>query len=237
MLTKSVKINEAKKVEIVESEVIKTEATDQIVRVTRGGICGSDVHYYLEGGIGDFKLQHPMTLGHEVVGIIPETEQPVAINPSRPCNKCSDCLSGHSNQCKNMRFFGSAMLNPHVDGGFSEFVAVSAQQIVPYDSSIDPQIMAFSEPLSVAIHAVNQAGSLVGKKVLVTGAGPIGALVIAVCKNVGAVEVVASDIQESCRESAEKMGATSVINPLDTNSKYIEDKGYFDVCWVIQIHP
>ncbi len=93
-------------------------------------------------------------------------------------------------------FFGSAMLNPHIDGGFSQYVAVRNDQIVPYDNRIPSKIMVFAEPLAVAVHAVNQAGSLVGKKVLVTGCGPIGSLVVAACKKAGAVEIVASDIQE-----------------------------------------
>ncbi|MEH8033327.1 zinc-binding dehydrogenase [Gallibacterium anatis] len=224
-----VKVSGIHQIQITTTEVSTKESNESIVKISRGGICGSDIHYYQEGGVGHFSLKHPMILGHEVVGILENKKQAVAVNPSKPCLKCKYCLSGKSNQCLNMRFFGSAMLNPHVDGGFSQYVAVRNDQIVPYDNRIPSKIMVFAEPLAVAIHAVNQAGSLVGKKVLVTGCGPIGSLVVAACKKAGAVEIVASDIQESCRNSAIAMGATSAINPLENQEQYFQDKGYFDV--------
>lgn len=226
---KCIKVSGAHQIQLTETEVKTIYPNDIIVKIVRGGICGSDIHYYNEGGIGNFSLQHPMILGHEVVGFLPENKQSVAINPSKPCLQCKYCLSGKSNQCLNMRFFGSAMLNPHVDGGFAEYVAVRKDQVIPYDDKVPSKVMVFAEPLAVAIHAVNQAGSLVGKKVLVTGCGPIGSLVVAACRQAGAVEIVAADIQASCRESAVKMGATSTINPLDNHEHYFQDKGYFDV--------
>ncbi len=121
-----------------------------------------------------------------------------------------------------MRFFGSAMLTPHVDGGFAKYIVVRDDQVIPYDPQISSKVMVFAEPLAVAIHAINQAGSLIGKKVLITGAGPIGSLVVAACKQAGAVEIIASDIQESCRQSAVKMGATSTIKPLEDNTHYFQ---------------
>ncbi len=105
-----------------------TPDREVLVRITRGGICGSDVHYYQHGGIGDIRLQQPMVLGHEVIGTTvtnePGASVKVAVNPSRPCNACKYCLSGHSNQCMDMLFFGSAMRYPHVDGGFAQYIAV-----------------------------------------------------------------------------------------------------------------
>lgn len=227
--SKCIKVSGAHQIQVTTTEIKPIYNNDIIVKIVRGGICGSDIHYYNHGGIGNFSLQHPMILGHEVVGVLPENKQTVAINPSKPCLQCKYCLSGKSNQCLNMRFFGSAMLNPHVDGGFSEYVVVRDDQVIPYNNEIPSKVMVFAEPLAVAIHAVNQAGSLVGKRVLVSGAGPIGSLVVAACKQAGAIEIVSSDIQESCRESAIKMGATSAINPLDNHDEYFADKGYFDV--------
>ena len=204
-----------------------------LVKITRGGICGSDIHYYQEGGVGDFTLQHPMVLGHEVIGVMVTDDerngQKVAVNPSRPCNSCEYCLNGRSNQCLNMRFFGSAMLNPHVDGAFSEYVVVRPDQCVPYDSTADDDVMAFTEPLAVAINAVNQAGSMLGKKVLITGAGPIGCLIIAACKAAGASEIVATDLVDKSRELALQMGADAAYNPAsDDMSQFKAGKGYFD---------
>ncbi|WP_413282493.1 L-idonate 5-dehydrogenase [Vibrio sp. MA40-2] len=214
----------------IEETSMEVGADETLVKVTRGGICGSDIHYYQHGGIGDFKLQHPMVLGHEVIGYVESSGQRVAINPSKPCGTCFYCQSGKSNQCINMEFFGSAMRNPHVHGGFSEYVKVRSDQLVPYDSAISEDVMAFSEPLAVAIHAVNQAGGVLGKKVLVTGCGPIGCLIISACKAAGASEIVGSDLEERCRNIAVEMGADTTYSPIEgTPSEYTADKGYFDV--------
>ncbi|WED24236.1 alcohol dehydrogenase catalytic domain-containing protein [Vibrio sp. JC009] len=229
MEVKAIKVSGEHQVNI-ESTSLEVAAGETLVKVTRGGICGSDIHYYQHGGIGDFKLQHPMTLGHEVIGRIAETGQSVAVNPSRPCGKCSYCLDGKSNQCIDMEFFGSAMRNPHVNGGFAEYVKVREDQLVPYDDSVSEDVMAFAEPLAVAIHAVNQSGGVLGKKVLVTGCGPIGCLIIAACRAAGASEIVGSDLTERCRNIAQEMGADNTYSPVDeVSSKYSADKGYFDV--------
>jgi L-idonate 5-dehydrogenase len=219
---------------IAEKKLSYDPSTELLVRITRGGICGSDIHYYQHGGVGDFLLKHPMVLGHEVIGeTVPHdgsTPVKVAVNPGRQCNNCEYCFEGKSNQCLDMRFFGSAMRNPHVDGGFAQYVAVRADQCIPYDSAIGEDIMAFAEPLAVAIHAVNQAGSVLGKKVLVTGSGPIGALVIAACKAAGASEIVATDLVERNRQLAIVMGATRVIDPIkDDLNPLRSGKGHFDV--------
>ena len=227
-----------KDIRIEERELVYT-SNDIVVKVEAGGICGSDIHYYQEGHAGLSVLKHPMVIGHEFVGKIYKAPidsklkvgQKVAINPSQPCNKCDFCLAGKQNECPNMRFMGSAQFNPHVHGGFSEYVVVSEEQCFPYDSSISPQIMAFSEPTTVAIHAINIAGSLVGKKVLVMGAGPIGGLIIAAAKASGAVEIIASDISERCQKIALEMGAHKAISPLDKEifNEFSKAKGYFDV--------
>lgn len=227
--SKTIKVSGPKQLNI--DEVTFSDSEDLVlVQVTRGGICGSDIHYFNEGGVGDFKLKHPMTLGHEVIGIEVSSGRRVAINPSKPCGKCDYCLSGASNQCIDMEFFGSAMRNPHVDGGFSEYIQVGADQLIPYDSSVSDDVMAFAEPLAVAIHAINQSGGVLGKKVLVTGCGPIGCLIIAACKASGANEIVATDLSVRCRKLASSMGATSTYQADDPNlNNYSENKGYFDV--------
>jgi len=229
MKVKAIKVSGAHQVS-VEETTLDIASDETLVKVVRGGICGSDIHYYQQGGIGDFKLQHPMTLGHEVVGRIDNTRQTVAINPSRPCGKCVYCMTGKSNQCTDMLFFGSAMRNPHVDGGFAQYISVRNDQLVPYDSSISDDVMAFAEPLAVAIHAINQSGGVLGKKVLVTGCGPIGCLIVAVCKAAGASEIVGSDLTDRCRNMATKMGADKTYSPtLDCPPEYSAEKGYFDV--------
>lgn len=212
-----------------------------VVKVERGGICGSDLHYYQHGGISDdYKLKHPMVLGHEAVGhvhVAPATSalyvgQKVAINPSRPCRQCSFCLQGAANHCSDMRFFGSAMRVPHVHGAFAEYRVVDEEQCVPYHR-VSADVMCFAEPLSVGIHAVNQAGSLVGRHVLVSGAGPIGCLIVAAVQASGADSVTVFDISARSRELATAMGATRVCDPLDAAEVELfrQNKGFFDVAF------
>ena len=219
-----------------------TYGADQVlIRVERGGICGSDIHYFLHGRAGMSVLKQPMILGHEFVGRVAETPpestlkigQRVAINPSLPCNRCPRCLEGKQNLCGQMRFMGSAQFLPHVNGGFADYVAVSEQQCIPYADNSDAKVIAFAEPLAVAIHAVNRAGSLVGKKVLVTGSGPIGCLVIAAALASGAAEIVATDMSERCRTLALEMGASRAADPgnSDVTDVWQENGGYFDVCF------
>lgn len=229
----------AKKDIRIDERVLEYTDEQVVVKVEAGGICGSDIHYYQEGHAGLSVLKHPMVIGHEFAGKIHKAPknsnlkvgQKVAVNPSQPCNQCEFCLEGKQNQCPNMRFMGSAQFNPHVHGGFSEYVVVSEQQCFPYDEGIPAQVMAFSEPTAVAIHAINIAGNLVGKKVLVMGAGPIGGLIIAAAKAAGAVEVVASDISERCQKIALQMGADRAVSPTDKAifEEFSKNKGYFDV--------
>ncbi|TKI08525.1 L-idonate 5-dehydrogenase [Martelella alba] len=216
---------------------------DVLVKVASGGICGSDIHYYLHGRAGMSILKQPMVLGHEFVGVVESAPagsslrvgQRVAINPSQPCNHCEQCLSGRQNLCASMRFMGSAQFNPHVDGGFSQYVVASEQQCIPYNAAVPAPVMAFSEPLSVAIHAVNVAGTLVGKKVLVIGAGPIGCLIIAAARSAGAGEIVASDVSARCLDLAKAMGAEAAFNPAEPGGGdiYRKNRGYFDVTFEV----
>ncbi|GAB3403333.1 L-idonate 5-dehydrogenase [bacteria symbiont BFo1 of Frankliniella occidentalis] len=212
-----------------------------LVKVERGGICGSDLHYYQHGRAGMSILKQPLILGHEFVGRIeqapPESGlragQRVAVNPSQPCNQCELCLKGKQNLCRTMKFMGSAQFFPHINGGFASFVAVSPAQCVPFAEDVDSKIIAFAEPLAVALHAIHQAGEIFGKKVLVTGSGPIGCLVIAAALAGGAAEIVATDMSPRCRQLALEMGATQAIDPSDESltAHWLEDGGYFDLCF------
>ena len=153
---------------------------DVLVRLAVGGICGSDLHYYLHGGFGAVRIQEPMILGHEVAGTVMSVSpnvtrvkvgDRVAINPSVPCGHCRYCLEGKRQQCSDMRFYGSAMRFPHVQGAFRDEIAVAEAQTFPIAADTPFEEAVFAEPFSVALHAVGGAGSLVGKRILVTGAG------------------------------------------------------------------
>lgn len=225
----------------VETQSINWDEEQVLVRVERGGICGSDIHYFQHGKAGMSVLKSPMVLGHEFVGVVEQAPaashlragQPVAINPSQPCQQCEICRSSRQNLCRAMRFMGSAQFFPHVNGGFAQHVVVSPQQCVPYTEHAEAKIIAFAEPLAVCIHALKQAGNLVGKRVLVTGAGPIGCLIIACVLASGATEVIATDISERCRALAVEMGATAAYDPRDETviSSWTADGGHFDVCF------
>lgn len=211
------------------------------VRVAAGGICGSDLHYYLHGGFGAVRLKEPMILGHEIAGTVVETGadvsgvfegQKVAVNPSLPCGTCRYCQLGLQNQCLDMRFYGSAMRMPHVQGGFSDSLVCEVTQVVVVPDHVSLHEAAFAEPLAVCLHAVRRAGSLLGARVLVAGAGPIGVLAIAAARLAGAAEIVATDILDSPLAIARKVGADHTINVAsepDALSPYKAHKGSFDV--------
>ena len=211
------------------------------VKIEAGGICGSDLHYYHHGGFGTVRIKQPMALGHEIAGVVAAVGAGVtglaegtrvAVNPSLPCGKCAYCREGLRNQCLDMRFMGSAMRDPHVQGSFREFVTVDASQAVPIAPSLSPGEAAMAEPLSVCLHAAHQAGSLLGKRVLVTGCGPIGALSILVARFGGAAEIVVTDVADAPLAVARKLGASHALNVMAEPSAldpWRAGKGTFDV--------
>lgn len=196
------------------------EAGELRIALQRGGICGSDLHYYLHGGFGDVRLREPMILGHEVAGEVVEIgtgvtgfslSELVAISPSRPCGRCTYCAKGLPNHCEAMRFYGSAMPFPHIQGAFRREITVSAAQCVSA-TGLSPAAAAMAEPLSVALHAVKRAGPLLGQPVLVTGCGPIGCLSILAARAAGAGEITAVDVDDRALGFARAAGADRVLN-------------------------
>ena len=229
----------------VTSQQVDYQGTGTLVRITRGGICGSDLHYYQHGKVGSFAVKMPMILGHEVIGYVVKSDNPelqenqkVAVNPSKPCGHCKYCEAGQENQCTTMRFFGSAMYFPHVDGGFSQYKIVDTAQCIPFNQQADDRVMVFAEPLAVCIHATHQAGDLQDKKVFISGVGPIGCLIAAAAKARGAAEVVCADISPRSLTMAEAMGATQTIDAANGDfTPFLADKGYFDVSFEASGHP
>ena len=211
------------------------------VRVAYGGICGSDLHYYRHGGFGTVRIKEPMVLGHEVSGIVSAVGaevknfapgQRIAISPSRPCGVCQYCQKGHHNHCLDMRFYGSAMRFPHIQGAFRESLVIDASQAHPLSDKLSLSLAALAEPLSVGLHAIQRAGSVFGKQVLVTGCGPIGALLIAGLRRAGAARIVAVDVADKPLACARAMGADETINLSTTPdglAPFAVNKGAFDV--------
>ncbi len=217
------------------------EANQLLVRIRTGGICGSDLHYFNHGGFGTVRIQEPMVLGHEVSGVVSRVGSAVndmpagtriAISPSRPCGACQYCQQGLQNHCVDMRYYGSAMRMPHVQGAFRQEIVIDRSQAHVVADSLSDAEAAMAEPLSVALHAVRRAGPMLGKRVLVTGCGPIGALIVAAARRAGAAMIAATDMNELPLESASKVGADVAFNVADTPDAlqpFAAGKGHFDV--------
>jgi L-idonate 5-dehydrogenase len=210
------------------------------LRLATGGVCGSDLHYYNHGGFGTVRLKEPMILGHEVSAYVEDPGdtafqkgQLVAVSPSRPCGACKFCLEGLTNQCLNMRFYGSAMPFPHIQGAFREVLVAEASQCVDA-TGLTAGEAAMAEPLAVTLHATRRAGEMFGKRVLVTGCGPIGTLAILAARRAGASEIVATDLSDFTLSLARTVGADRVINTgtdPEALAAYTPSKGHFDVLY------
>ena len=227
----------------IEDRPEETPGPGQLrLRLATGGVCGSDLHYYNHGGFGAVRLREPMILGHEVSAWVESLGegvtgfrpgQLVAVSPSRPCGGCRFCREGLPNQCLNMRFYGSAMPFPHVQGAFRESLVADAAQCVDA-TGLTPGEAAMAEPLAVTLHATMRAGRMLGKRVLVTGCGPIGVLSILAARRAGAAEIVATDLSDFTLALARKVGADRTINSgtePEALAAYGADKGHFDVLY------
>ncbi|WP_282150810.1 L-idonate 5-dehydrogenase [Ruegeria atlantica] len=236
----AVVIHAAKDLRLENRDVHDVGPDEVLIAMRAGGICGSDLHYFNHGGFGAIKLRQPMVLGHEVAGEIVKVGssvqglhlgQLVAVSPSRPCQACIYCLNGQQNHCLDMKFYGSAMPFPHIQGAFQSKLVAKASQSVPADG-LSPAQAAMAEPLAVCLHAIKQAGSLLGKTVLITGCGPIGCLTILAARRLGAARIVATDIADQTLAFARECGADDVINTYADPQKletFEKEKGQIDV--------
>ena len=215
---KAVVVHAARDLRVEDRPVPEPGEGEVRLRMTHGGICGSDLHYYLDGRVGDFVLRQPLVLGHEVVGIVdldpngqhaPGTK--VAVHPAYADRTCPECLAGHPNTCRNARYLGSVASDPQTQGAFAQQAVVRLDQLRPLPDGLELDRAVLAEPLGVALHALDQAGDVRGKRVLVTGAGPIGALVVAAAVARGAAEVTATDLRDKPLEVARLVGATTTI--------------------------
>ncbi|MEX0285191.1 MAG: L-idonate 5-dehydrogenase [Paracoccaceae bacterium] len=240
---RAIVIHGAKDLRIEERDVSGPGPGQVRIRLAMGGICGSDLHYYHHGGIGDtIRLKEPMILGHEVSGQVEALGSGViglsigdlvAVSPSRPCGRCGYCHAGLPNHCENMQFYGSAMPFPHIQGAFREVLIADASQCVQANGLTAGEA-AMAEPFAVTLHATRRAGDLLGKRVLVTGSGPIGTLSVIAARVAGAAEIVVTDLEDTALQFASTVGADRVMNvtrdaaALDA---YQAGKGYFDVLY------
>jgi L-iditol 2-dehydrogenase len=203
----------------VEDRPVPSPAPHEVlVEVAAVGVCGSDVHYYRHGRIGDYVVREPLILGHELSGRIVavgadvdsgRVDQRVAIEPQRPCRRCRQCMSGRYNLCPYMRFFAT----PPVDGALCRYVTIDAEMAHPVPDAMSDVAAALLEPLSVAIAAMRKAEVVPGSSVLIAGAGPIGVVCAQTARAFGAVRVIVSDPLPARRERVRRFGATEVLDP------------------------
>ncbi len=220
-----------------------------LVRLGAGGICGSDLHYFAEGGVGDFRLREPLVLGHEIAGTIigigsevhrVARGERVAVNPNHPCGVCAQCRAGLRHLCSDVRFFGSAARFPHVQGAFAEYIVAAEENCFPIPADVSFRAAACAEPLAVALHAVEQAGPVLGRDIFIAGAGPIGVLVAAAARAAGAARICVTDLVDEPLAIARAMGATETINITNEPERLAAltaGRGTFAVSFEASGHP
>jgi L-idonate 5-dehydrogenase len=207
------------------------------VQLGAAGICGSDLHYYFHGRAGAFQIREPLTPGHEASGAVLRTGSAVkglspgtkvAINPSQACGSCGYCRKGRENLCTQIRFLGSASIFPHVQGMFRDRFVVNERQLTAVGTDITFGELAFAEPLAVALHSVSRCGPLLGKTVLVTGAGTIGCLIVMAARVAGAARIIACDVAEHPLQAASASGADMLVRSDASGNPGLSDSA--DIC-------
>jgi len=189
-------------------------AGEELVRITAVGLCGSDLHWFTEAGIGDAKLTRPVVPGHEFAGVIeggPRHGLPVAVDPALPCRQCEMCVGGDGNLCPDVVFAGHG----GQDGGLQQYLAWPSWALHPLPGGLSAADGAMLEPLGVALHALDLGHLRIGSTVAVVGAGPIGLLLVQAAKSAGATRVVAVEPLAHRRDAAKRLGADLVLDADD----------------------
>jgi len=210
--------------QIVKRHIAKPEAKDGevLVKIRSVGVCGSDVHYYTEGRIGNFVVKKPLILGHECSGEVVEVGRGVnnlkigdrvALEPGIPCRMCEYCKGGRYNLCPNVKF----MATPPIDGAFVEYIAHPADFTFKIPPRISFDEAALFEPLAVGLYAAERANIKPGDKVLILGAGPIGLSILESVLCTKGVNAVIVDLYEFRLTKAKELGAKEFINAKHIN--------------------
>ena len=215
-------------------------AGEVLLRLGAGGICGSDLHYYFEGRNGSFIVREPLIPGHEASGVVEavgagvtrvKKGDKVAISPSHACGRCEYCRQGREHLCTSMKFLGSASLFPHVQGMFQEYFVMGERQCYPVAGDITLGELAFAEPVAVGLHAVHRGGDLLGKSVLITGAGTIGCVTVLAARLAGAKAITVSDVLDRPLQQAAIVGADVTLRADRDGEKLA--KPQFDVSYEV----
>ena len=214
---------EAGRLELQQRPTPQPAPDEVLVRVSSVGVCGSDVHFYHDGRLGDWVANDPLVLGHESGGTIVAvgSEVPssrvgerVSIEPQHPSPSSAETLRGDYHLDPHMRFYAI----PGTDGAFQEYVTIQSHFAHRVPDGVSDHAAALMEPLSVAIAAARKAAFAPGGRVLITGAGPVGVATVQVARAYGVTDIVVSDIAQERRERALQFGATAVFDPLATDA-------------------
>ncbi len=211
---------------IISNEIPKPKNDEVLIKIYANGICGSDIHFYADGRLGNFVVDSPYIPGHEAAGRVVGIGEcvkgftegaKVVIEPGIPCGRCKMCMSGRYNLCIAVIFLSA----PPINGTFCDYICVRADFVHKVTESIPFEYAAMTEPAAVAVHSVNRAGEIFGKDGLIFGAGPIGLLTLQAFKAMGGGRMICVDILDNRLEVAKKLGADEIINA--KNSKDITD--------------
>ena len=224
------------KIELEEREIPQLKEGEVLIKVGYVGICGSDVHYFETGAIGDFVVKPPFVLGHEAAGTVValgkgvdslKIGDRVAMEPGKTCGHCEFCRTGRYNLCPDVQFFAT----PPYDGVFQEYVAYDASMCFRLPDNVSLMEGALIEPLAVGFHAANQGGAHIGQKAVVFGSGCIGLMCLMALKAEGVTEVYVVDVIDKRLEKAMELGAAGVINSSkeDAEERIMELAGGYGV--------
>jgi L-idonate 5-dehydrogenase len=235
-MTTAVTLHGARDLRLESQDAPALGAHDVRLRLGAGGICGSDLHYWQHGRVGAFVIREPLVPGHEASGVVEavgaevtrvKPGDRVAIDPSHACGRCDYCRGGRMNLCRRMFFLGSASVFPHAQGLFRQHFVMGERQLTAVtESEISLGEIACAEPLSIGLHAVQRAGPLLGKRVLVTGGGTIGCMCVIAARMAGAAHIAVADIADRSLEMALRVGADEAVRS-DRDGAALADR--FDV--------
>lgn len=204
-------------IKLIEAPIPEVKDNGLLVKIKHVGICGSDVHYYEHGRIGNFVVEKPIVLGHECAGEVTEIGKDVtgfqrgdlvALEPGYTCGKCEFCLTGRYNLCPDVVF----MATPPYDGAFCKYVAYPSHMAFKLPKGMDTIEGALIEPLAVGMHSANQGGASLGQSAVILGLGCIGLCTLLSLKAKGVTKIHAVDVIEKRLDKAKELGATTVIN-------------------------
>ena len=228
---KALYINEKLNLSVVDKPIPEPGKTEVRVKISHFGICGSDLHYYYEGANGAFVVKEPLMPGHEVAGYIDldpsgefEKGMAVTIHPAT-FGQSEAGIENQPHLWPGGAYLGSASTWPHTQGAAAEYVIFRKDMVRVLPQGLSTKVAALAEPLAVGLHAINVAGGVTGKKVFISGSGPIGLLLVAAAKSLGASDIASSDLLDGPLTRAKNLGAGTSIK-VGTDSL---PENYFDI--------